>query len=95
MWGMFLVGWLFPPAWWAGTLKGLRCGKDDEYFVKRREGTPTIAWAANLLMSLVSAVVLILVLAIIFGRPGPQQEGEFGQVSCRNSSAPAACRRLC
>ena len=90
MWGLFLVGWLFPPAWWAGTFKGLRCGKDDEYFIKRREGTPTIAWAANLLMSLVSAVVLILVLAIIFGRPGPQQEGGFDKVSCRNSSTSAA-----
>lgn len=93
MWGLFLLGWLFPPAWCAGLAGGLRCGKDDECFIKRRKGMTTstsIAWAANLLMSIASALVLILVLSIVYGRPGAQQEGEWpATVSCRKDSCPA------
>lgn len=90
MWGAFLLGWIFPPAWWAGVAGGLRCGKDNECFLKRRDGTCTLAWAANVLMSLVSAVVLILVLSIVFGRPGPQQDGEHGN----HVTLPAAGRQM-
>lgn len=69
MWALFLTGWLFAPAWWVGLAGGLRCGKDGECFIK--------PWAANLVMTLVSAVVLILVLSIYFGRRGAQQDGEW------------------
>ncbi len=76
MWALFLTGWLFAPAWWVGLAGGLRCGRDGEFLIKRRQGTATRPWAANLVMTLVSAVVLILVLSIYFGRRGAQQDGE-------------------
>lgn len=79
LWAIFLLGWVFPPAWWAGVAGGLRCGKDDEYLFKRRTFKTTsasIAWAGNLLMTLVTPVVLVLVLSIFYGRPGPAQDGE-------------------
>jgi hypothetical protein len=79
LWILFLLGWLCPPCWWVGVAAGLRSGKDGEYLLKRRKKLPpqeNKAWWACVIMSLVSALVLILVLAIYFGQKSPVQEGE-------------------
>ena len=67
LWILFLLGWVCPPCWWVGVAAGLRSGKDGEYLLKRRRKLPpqeNKAWRACVIMSLVSALVLILVLAI-------------------------------
>jgi hypothetical protein len=79
LWILFLLGWVCPPCWWVGVAAGLRSGKDGEYLLKRRNKLPpqeNKAWWACVIMSLVSAVVLILVLAIYFGQKAPLQEGK-------------------
>lgn len=79
LWILFLLGWVCPPCWWVGVAAGLRSGKDGEYLLKRRkklQPQQNAAWWACVIMSVVSALVLILVLAIYFGRKAPAQEGE-------------------
>lgn len=78
MWALFVVGCVFPPCWWLGVAGGLRTGDTHEFLIKRCKGmtkSATIAWAASVLMTVVSSMTLILVLSIYYGRPGPQQEG--------------------
>lgn len=80
MWAVFLVGFIFPPLWWLVVAVGCEGGKDNECLIKRRKGMTkqqTLAWAASIMMTVVSALVLILVLSIYFGRPGPQQDGKW------------------
>lgn len=80
MWAVFLVGFILPPLWWLDVAVGCEGGKDSECLIKRRKGMTkqqTLAWAASIVMTIVSALVLILVLSIYFGLPGPQQDGEW------------------
>jgi hypothetical protein len=79
-WALFVVGWILPPCWWVGVAVGLRGGKDRECLMLKRKklsSAQSAAWWACVIMSLVSALVLILVLAIYFGKKAPAQEGEF------------------
>jgi hypothetical protein len=79
-WALFVVGWILPPCWWVGVAVGLKSGKDSEFLMLKRKKlsvAQNAAWWACVIMSLVSALVLILVLAIYFGKKAPVQEGEF------------------
>jgi hypothetical protein len=79
LWALFVLGWVFPPCWWAGVAGGLRTGRDSECLIKRRKGvsrSSTLAWMGSVLMTVVSTLVVVLVLSIYYGRPGPQQAGK-------------------
>lgn len=79
LWVLFALGWVFLPCWWIGVAAGLRTGRDGEFLVKRRKKLSTsqnYAWWACVIMSIVSGLVLILVLAIYFGRKAPEAEGK-------------------
>jgi hypothetical protein len=78
-WTAFALGWLFPPCWWAAAAAGLKSGGDRQCLVlKRRCLNPSqaAAWRASVLMSVLSAVVLVLVLSIYYGQPGAPQDGK-------------------
>lgn len=78
MWLLFIIGFVFPPCFWVGVAAGLRSGRDGEFLVKRRKKLNTqqaYAWWGCVIMSFVSALILILVLAIYFGRKAPVVEG--------------------
>jgi hypothetical protein len=73
MWTLFAVGWLFAPCWWLGVASGLTAGGDSSCLLRRRRGLKQgqkAAWWAHLIMSLVSALVVLLVCAIYFSRTG-------------------------
>jgi hypothetical protein len=75
MWTLFAVGWLFTPCWWLGVASGLTAGGDSSCLLRRRRGLKQgqkAAWWADLIMSLVSALVVLLVCAIYFSRTGGQ-----------------------
>jgi len=79
LWTLFVLGWVFPPCWWVGVAAGLKTGSDSQFLIKRRRNLSpahNTAWWACVLMSVVSTLVLILVLAIYFGQKGPAQQGE-------------------
>lgn len=79
LWALFVLGWLFPPLWWAGAAAGLKSGQDRQcLIVKRKRLSPkqVAPWRANVLMSLLSAVVLIVVLASYYGQLSTAHEGE-------------------
>jgi hypothetical protein len=79
LWVLFVLGWVFPPCWWAGVAGGLRTGRDSECLIKRRKGvnrSSTLAWMASVLMTVISTLAVVLVLSIYYGRPGPQQAGK-------------------
>lgn len=79
LWVLFIVGWVFPPCWWIVVASGLKTGSDSQFLIKRRKNlssSQSAAWWASVLMSVVSALVLILVLAVYFGRKSTAQEGE-------------------
>jgi hypothetical protein len=91
MWGLFAVGWIFLPCWWIGVVAGLRSGQDGDFLVKRRKKLTTqqtYAWWGCVIMSFVSAIILILALSIALGRKAPEEEGE-------GLAWPGLCLHLC
>jgi hypothetical protein len=79
-WALFVVGWILPPCWWVGVAVGLKGGKDRECLMLKRKKLSTAqngAWWACVIMSLVSALVLLLVLPVWYGRRSAVQEGGF------------------
>lgn len=98
LWALFVLGWVFPPCWWAGVAGGLRTGHDSECLIKRRKGlsrSSTIAWAASLIMTVATILVVVLVLSIYHGRPGHQQAGKAEVVTlqggCLCYLSPSTC----
>jgi hypothetical protein len=74
MWWLFVLGWVIAPCWWLGVARGLKTGQDRQCLVKRRtdlKPTQNYAWWANVAMTVVSAVLVVLVCAIHLSRPGP------------------------
>lgn len=87
MWLLFITGFVFPPCFWVGVAAGLKSGQDGEFLVKRRKKLNTqqaYAWWGCVIMSFISAFILILVLAIYFGRKAPDVEGT-------SNPAPVPC----
>jgi hypothetical protein len=73
MWVMFAAGWLFTPSWWLGVAAGLTTGKVRQCFLRKRAGLTQgqqAAWVANLIMTVVSTLVVVLVCSIYLSRAG-------------------------
>lgn len=81
LWLLFLLGWLLPPCWWLGTALGLHVGGGDCLITRRsssKSGSQAAAWRACVAMSIVSVLAVILVPAILMGRPSAKQAGRVG-----------------
>lgn len=78
LWALFALGWLFPPCWWVAAA-GLQAGGDAQCLIKRRKGqsrSQTAAWRASVVMTAVSAAVLLLALPIYYGRSTVPRAGK-------------------
>lgn len=79
LWVLFGLGWVFPPFWWVATAAGLTSGGGAQCFIQRRTGqsrVQTAAWRASLVMTVLSADVLVLVLPIYYSRGTVEKAGE-------------------
>lgn len=67
MWVLFIMGWVIAPCWWIGVATGSCTGKDSQCLIKRRQDlkpTQVAAWRANLAMTVISTVLVVLVCSI-------------------------------
>lgn len=93
MWVMFGLGWLFTPGWWLGVAAGLTTGKDRQCLLRKRSGLKPgqqAAWVANLIMTVVSTLVVVLVCSIYLTRAAGTHKGP-GQ---SDEAAPSAVAGL-
>lgn len=78
LWTLFALGWVFPPCSWVGTAAGLRAGNDRQCLIKRKRGlspAQSAAWWSNVVLTVLSAVALIMVTTMLSGRTSAAQEG--------------------
>lgn len=85
LWTLFALGWVFTPCWWVGTTAGLRAGNNRQCLIKRKRGlspAQSAAWWSNVVLTVLSAVALILAATLLSGRRSAAQEGMLGLKIC-------------
>lgn len=96
LWVLFALGWFFPPCWWVAAAAGLQGGGDAQCLIQRRQGqskSHAAAWRASVVMTVLSAAVLVLVLPIYYGRETVQLAGK-QQAECKCGHYGAAHMEL-
>lgn len=99
IWTLFVLGWVFPPFWWAAAAAGFRPGRDRQCLLLQRKGlspSQKAAWHASLIMSMISAVAIIMAFAIHYGQLTAGSTATEGKLKAHSmhTGSSAQCRPL-